>query len=342
MLRRALARLPRGVGRVALGADAGYFAVDLAVAAHQEGVTFTIGATRIASLWRALAGISASDWAEAIGIPGAQVAIADYRPASTRLLIRRVSLDVYQICAASRARRRRTLHPDQRAPPPEKLSEADAVYGYSFILTNHNVTTPARAVAVEHCYRHRRAAGPLELAAADGWRGAVPDCQHAGRAARGVEMAQRPAAGRPPAQGCRDPGRGSSGRSSGGGGHQAQRDAASCRRPRPPHWSSSRPRAPTATRCCDPLLRALLRALDAELRQWCEHEGDPVASGLREAYQHRCATLGEQVRVELPAQPALIGAAEQIDTEGRLVVVSDGQRRALSVGDVTYVRIAHP
>jgi BirA family biotin operon repressor/biotin-[acetyl-CoA-carboxylase] ligase len=87
----------------------------------------------------------------------------------------------------------------------------------------------------------------------------------------------------------------------------------------------------------DPLLRALLRTLDTELRQWCEHDGDPVASGVREAYQQQCATLGEQVRVELPSQPALTGTAEQIDTEGRLVVLSDGQRRALAVGDVTHV-----
>jgi BirA family transcriptional regulator, biotin operon repressor / biotin---[acetyl-CoA-carboxylase] ligase len=87
----------------------------------------------------------------------------------------------------------------------------------------------------------------------------------------------------------------------------------------------------------DPLLRALLRTLDTELRQWYEHGGDPVASGVRETYQQHCATLGEQVRIELPSQPALTGTAEQIDTEGRLVVLSDGQRRALSVGDVTHV-----
>lgn len=88
----------------------------------------------------------------------------------------------------------------------------------------------------------------------------------------------------------------------------------------------------------DPLLRAVLRALDTELRQWCRHKGDPVASGLREAYRQHCVTLGEQVRVDLPDQPALIGLAEEIDPEGRLVVRSDGQRRALSVGDVTHVR----
>ncbi|MGH3771395.1 MAG: biotin--[acetyl-CoA-carboxylase] ligase [Pseudonocardiaceae bacterium] len=88
----------------------------------------------------------------------------------------------------------------------------------------------------------------------------------------------------------------------------------------------------------DPLLRALLRTLDAELRQWCAHGGDPVASGVREAYQRRCATLGERVRVELPGRGELTGTAVEIDTEGRLVVLSGGQRRALSVGDVTHVR----
>jgi BirA family transcriptional regulator, biotin operon repressor / biotin---[acetyl-CoA-carboxylase] ligase len=87
----------------------------------------------------------------------------------------------------------------------------------------------------------------------------------------------------------------------------------------------------------DPLLRALLRDLDSELRQWCQHKGDPITSGLRDAYRNHCATLGELVRVELPGEPALIGTADDIDTDGRLVVLSDGQRRALSVGDVTHV-----
>ncbi len=90
----------------------------------------------------------------------------------------------------------------------------------------------------------------------------------------------------------------------------------------------------------DPLLRALLRTLDGELRRWCEQQGDPVTSGLQEAYQQRCATLSEQVRVELAGQPPLLGTAVDVDTDGRLVVVSDGQRRALSAGDVTHVRLS--
>jgi BirA family transcriptional regulator, biotin operon repressor / biotin---[acetyl-CoA-carboxylase] ligase len=88
----------------------------------------------------------------------------------------------------------------------------------------------------------------------------------------------------------------------------------------------------------DRLLSALLRALDTELRQWCEHAGDPVASGLRQVYQQRCVTLGEQVRVELPRGGELTGTAVEIDTEGRLVVLSGGRHQALSAGEVTHVR----
>jgi Transposase DDE domain group 1 len=159
LLRRALAGLPRGVRRVALRADAGYFAVDLAVAAHREGVGFAIGAKRITTIWQALAGLQETDWAAAIEMPGAQVAVATYCPAwwptSTRLLIRRVRLDSAQISTDPRSRRRRTLHPDQRVLPFEELCEADAVYGYSFLLTNLDVSTPDKAAAVEHWYRHR-------------------------------------------------------------------------------------------------------------------------------------------------------------------------------------------
>ncbi|MBV9013992.1 MAG: hypothetical protein JO272_18450 [Pseudonocardiales bacterium] len=159
LLRRALAALPPGIGRIRLRADAGYFAVELAIAAHREGVGFAIGAKRIAPLWRTLAGIAERDWVEAIDMPGAQVAVADYRPAwwpsNTQLLIRRVRLTCEQISADPRARRQRTLHPDQRALPIEELADTDAVYAYSFILTNLDISTPAQAATVEHWYRHR-------------------------------------------------------------------------------------------------------------------------------------------------------------------------------------------
>jgi hypothetical protein len=62
-----------------------------------------------------------------------------------------------QISADPRARRRRTLHPDQRALPLTELADADAVYGYSFLVTNLDVSTPEQGAAVEHWYRHRTA-----------------------------------------------------------------------------------------------------------------------------------------------------------------------------------------
>jgi hypothetical protein len=162
LLRRALACLPaaaRTSGRVAMRADAGYFAGALARAAHDAHISFAIGAKRIAPLWRLLAGIAEDDWHDAIEMDNAQVAVAEYCPdwwpADTRLLIRRVALDPAQVSADPRSRRRRTLHPDQRALPFPELAQQPAVYAYSFILTNLDVSIPARAAAAEHWYRHR-------------------------------------------------------------------------------------------------------------------------------------------------------------------------------------------
>jgi hypothetical protein len=169
LLRRALKALPvrARAGRVRLRVDAGYFAGELARVALFEGIEFAIGAKRIAPLWRLLDGIAEDDWTDAIDMDGAQVTVADYRPdwwpAKTCLLIRRVRLDISQVSADSRSRRRRTLHPDQRALSLEELADADAIYGYSFICTNlvdsADVSAPDKAVsvhtAVEYWYRHR-------------------------------------------------------------------------------------------------------------------------------------------------------------------------------------------
>jgi Transposase DDE domain group 1 len=165
LLHRALAALPdpARAARIRLRADAGYFAGELARAAHLAEVQFAIGARRIAPLWRILDGVAESAWTDAIDMDGAQVVVADYCPdwwpATTRLLIRRVRLKVAagQVSADPRSRRRRTLHPDQRALPLEELADCDAVYGYSFIVTNLDVSTPDKAAAAEHWYRHRTA-----------------------------------------------------------------------------------------------------------------------------------------------------------------------------------------
>ena len=161
LLDRALTGLPPRIQpeTVRLRADAGYFAGRPARAAHTAGVGYAIGAKRLAPLWRLLDGIDESCWVDAKDMHDTQVAVADYRPADwpdgTRLLIRRVRLSPEQISTDARSRRRRTLHPDQRALPFDEIAELDAIYGYSFIATNLDVSTSEHAVEVEHWYRHR-------------------------------------------------------------------------------------------------------------------------------------------------------------------------------------------
>jgi hypothetical protein len=132
LLRRALAALPAPAraGKIRLRADTGYFAGELARVALLAGVEFAIGAKRIAPLWRLLDGVGEDTWTDAIDMDRAQVAVAtycpDWWPAATRLLIRRVRLDVTagQVSADPRSRRRRTLHPTSApcrstsSPPP--------------------------------------------------------------------------------------------------------------------------------------------------------------------------------------------------------------------------------
>ena len=169
LLGRALAALPQAIrdgsaaaGRkIALRADAGYFAGELARAAAKDDMAFAIGAKRISSMWKALAAVPDDAWRDAIDMQGAQVAVSPYKPADwpedTVLLIRRVKLDPGQVSADPRSRRRRTLHPDQRALPIPELEQEPAIYAYSFICTNLDVSTPSKAAAVEHWYRHRTA-----------------------------------------------------------------------------------------------------------------------------------------------------------------------------------------
>ena len=152
LLRRALAALPQAIRdgaaaagqKIALRADAGYFAGDLARAAAKADMAFAIGAKRITSMWKALAGIAEDAWRDAIDMADAQVAVSPYHPAdwpdSTVLLVRRVKLDPDQVSADPRSRRRRTLHPDQRALPIPELEQEPAIYAYSFICTNIDVS----------------------------------------------------------------------------------------------------------------------------------------------------------------------------------------------------------
>jgi BirA family biotin operon repressor/biotin-[acetyl-CoA-carboxylase] ligase len=91
------------------------------------------------------------------------------------------------------------------------------------------------------------------------------------------------------------------------------------------------------------LLVSLLASLWESYTAWQEG-GDLAGMRLAESYAGACATIGRQVRVELPSGATLVGAARGIDPSGRLLVEHDVdgrvERTAVSAGDVVHVRSA--
>jgi hypothetical protein len=138
-------------------ADSGYMAARLAHAAVEADCDFAFGVRRGPRVWAAVRRVTPQAWATADGMTGAQVAVADYVPEgwpeATRCVVRRVRLDAATISADPRARRRRTIDPDQLALALD--GELDEVYAYSFIATNLPVDTPAQVIAVEAWFRQR-------------------------------------------------------------------------------------------------------------------------------------------------------------------------------------------
>ena len=137
--------------------DVGYFARDIALAAVEAGCDFSLAVTRNPAAWRAAAAIPDSAWRKAQRMKGAQVAVCDYAPAGwpagTACVVRRVKVRAKDVSTDPRARRRRTIPKDQLALALDGLVEH--VYAYSFIATNLDVSTPAKAVAVEAWHRMR-------------------------------------------------------------------------------------------------------------------------------------------------------------------------------------------
>ncbi len=80
------------------------------------------------------------------------------------------------------------------------------------------------------------------------------------------------------------------------------------------------------------LALALLRAFAKHFDEWRTADWDVTA--LAAAYRDRCATLGAQVRAELPGGEVLTGVATDIDPSGRLIIGD----RAVTAGDVTHLR----
>lgn len=89
-----------------------------------------------------------------------------------------------------------------------------------------------------------------------------------------------------------------------------------------------------ATADRDRLVADYVSGLDA----WMTALAEGGTERVRDAVAARCLTIGQQVRVELPGDGELRGAATGLDADGRLLVESDGTRHAVSAGDVVHVR----
>ena len=87
----------------------------------------------------------------------------------------------------------------------------------------------------------------------------------------------------------------------------------------------------------------LLLAILGQLAHWYSTfrgDPDPVRTGLLAEYRRLCGTLGQTVRVELPAGRLVTGVATDVDSNGRLLVADTAGNppMAVSAGDVIHVR----
>ena len=166
ILDRSIAALPDGVDQVRCRWDAGYFAAELAQACLERGVEFAIGAKRTRPLVAAAQRVPDHTWVPAVGMDDSEVAIVDYLPGSwpkdagITCIARRTRIPVERIPTA-RARKRRTIPTGQLELALQ--GRLDAVFGYSFILTNLDLTDAhgdldgqgENLAQVEWWYRHR-------------------------------------------------------------------------------------------------------------------------------------------------------------------------------------------
>lgn len=92
------------------------------------------------------------------------------------------------------------------------------------------------------------------------------------------------------------------------------------------------------------LLKSFLRTFADRYRAFCDVDGDvdaPQDAGpsLRARVEQRMATLGEDVRAQLPDGSVLTGRALGLDPQGALVVRDDdGERTVVSAADVLHLR----
>jgi BirA family transcriptional regulator, biotin operon repressor / biotin---[acetyl-CoA-carboxylase] ligase len=75
-----------------------------------------------------------------------------------------------------------------------------------------------------------------------------------------------------------------------------------------------------------------VREFDVLLEQW------ESGLSLHDDYVGHCVTIGAQVDIELVDGSRLHGAADGVDSDGALIVLTDGVQRRVTAGDVTHVR----
>lgn len=85
--------------------------------------------------------------------------------------------------------------------------------------------------------------------------------------------------------------------------------------------------------------RLLLTSLHERESRWRSSGGDLARAGLLDEYRARCATLGQDVKVHIAGAPGLAGRAEDVTSDGALVLVTgDEERRVVLAGDVVHLR----
>ena len=90
----------------------------------------------------------------------------------------------------------------------------------------------------------------------------------------------------------------------------------------------------------DQLLAAVIENLRQLYSELSKAGGDAESSGLRDAILANSATVGSQVSVEFPNGEKVFGLAKDIDSIGRLEVMTQFQTLAVSAGDVLHLRKA--
>ncbi|MGY5885040.1 IS1380 family transposase [Modestobacter lacusdianchii] len=181
LLDRSIAALPEEVQTIRARWDAGYFAAALAQACVERGVQFAIGAKRNSAVVRAAAAAADARWVPAVGMEDTELAVIDYLPGQwppgVVCIARRTRIPVERI-PTERARKRRTIPKDQLVLALE--GRLEHVFGYSFILTNLDVSDEEKLAEVEWWYRHRT---DIEALNKDGKLGAalrhLPSGSHA-------------------------------------------------------------------------------------------------------------------------------------------------------------------